>query len=65
MATYGGPYLFGKLPSVADAMYAPVVSRFLTYDMAIDKTCAAYCSRSGNPPHAGASLCQFLVPCWL
>lgn len=45
LATYGGPYLFGKLPSVADAMYAPVVTRFLTYDVAIDKTCAAYCKR--------------------
>jgi len=45
LATYGGPYLFGKLPSVADAMYAPVVTRFLTYDVAIDKTCAAYGKR--------------------
>jgi glutathione S-transferase len=40
--TYGGPYLFGKQPSVADAMYAPVVTRFLTYDVALDKACAAY-----------------------
>ncbi len=45
LATYGGPYLFGKQPSMADAMYAPVVTRFLTYDVAIDKTCAAYCKR--------------------
>lgn len=45
LATYGGPYLFGKLPSVADAMYAPVVTRFLTYDVALDKTCAAYGKR--------------------
>jgi glutathione S-transferase len=30
LATYKGEYLFGKL-SVADCMYAPVVSRFLTY----------------------------------
>ena len=45
LATYGGPYLFGKLPSVADAMYAPVVTRFLTYDVAVDKACAAYCKR--------------------
>lgn len=41
--TYGGPYLFGKQPCVADAMYAPVVTRFLTYDVIVDKTCAAYC----------------------
>ena len=45
LATYGGPYLFGKQPCVADAMYAPVVTRFLTYDVALDKTCAAYCKR--------------------
>ncbi|CAN5353286.1 glutathione S-transferase family protein [soil metagenome] len=45
LATYGGPYLFGKHPCMADAMYAPVVTRFLTYDVAIDKTSAAYCKR--------------------
>ncbi|HLG89943.1 MAG TPA: glutathione S-transferase family protein [Alphaproteobacteria bacterium] len=39
---YGGPYLFGKL-SVADAMYAPVVTRFLTYGVKLDPVCAAYC----------------------
>jgi glutathione S-transferase len=43
--TYGGPYLFGQNPSMADAMYAPVVTRFLTYDVAIDPVCAAYCQR--------------------
>lgn len=42
LGKYGGPYLFGKL-SVADAMYAPVVSRFLTYDVKLDPGCAAYC----------------------
>ncbi|WP_341914016.1 glutathione S-transferase [Polaromonas sp. YR568] len=45
LATYGGPYLFGKQPCTADAMYAPVVTRFLTYDVALDKVCAAYCKR--------------------
>lgn len=45
LATYGGPYLFGKQPCVADAMYAPVVTRFLTYDVPLDKTCAAYAKR--------------------
>jgi len=44
-ASYGGPYLFGKQLSVADAMYAPVVTRFLTYDVALDKACTAYCKR--------------------
>jgi glutathione S-transferase len=41
LATWKGPYLFGKL-SMADAMYAPVVTRFLTYDVAVDDECAAY-----------------------
>jgi glutathione S-transferase len=38
---YGGPYLFGSL-SMADAMYAPVVTRFRTYDVKLDPQCAAY-----------------------
>ncbi len=29
---YGGPYLFGEAPCAADAMYAPVCTRFATYD---------------------------------
>jgi glutathione S-transferase len=41
LATYGGPYLFGRL-SMADAMYAPVVTRFRTYGVALDPECAAY-----------------------
>ena len=45
LSVYGGPYLFGKQPCMADAMYAPVVTRFLTYDVAIDTVCAAYCKR--------------------
>jgi len=41
---YHGPYLFGVL-SMADAMYAPVVTRFLTYDVKLDRDCAGYCER--------------------
>jgi glutathione S-transferase len=43
LATYGGPYLFGARPSMADAMYAPVCSRFVTYDVKLDRACSAYC----------------------
>jgi glutathione S-transferase len=43
LAAYGGPYLFGAKPCIADAMYAPVVTRFLTYDVETDADCAAYC----------------------
>jgi glutathione S-transferase len=45
LAASGGPYLFGKAPCMADAMYAPVVTRFATYDVPLDKTCAAYSKR--------------------
>ena len=48
--TYGGPYLFGTL-TAADAMYAPVVTRFRTYDVPLDRDCDAYCERiSALPP---------------
>ena len=40
---YGGPYLFGSKPCAADAMYAPVCSRFLTYDVAVEPFAAKYC----------------------
>jgi glutathione S-transferase len=38
-----GPFLFGKTPCMADAMFAPVCARFITYDVKIDPACAAYC----------------------
>ena len=44
---YGGPFLFGPL-SMADAMYAPVVSRFRTYDVALDRQTQAYADQSGR-----------------
>lgn len=37
----GGPFLFGRF-TVADAMYAPVASRFLTYGIDLDLVSAAY-----------------------
>ena len=44
LATYGGPFLFGER-TIADAMYAPVVTRFVTYDVALEPICAAYSKR--------------------
>jgi glutathione S-transferase len=38
---YGGPFLFGAR-GMADAMYAPVATRFVTYDVKLDPVCAAY-----------------------
>jgi glutathione S-transferase len=43
LAAYGGPYLFGAKPCMADAMFAPVVTRFITYDVPLDAACVAYC----------------------
>ena len=45
LETYGGPFLFGSKRSMADAMYAPVVTRFATYDVKLDRQCSDYCER--------------------
>ena len=42
LETWGGPYLFGSRPTMADAMYAPVVLRFLTYEIGLSGASAAY-----------------------
>ena len=44
LKTYGGPFLFGEM-TAADAMYAPVCTRFKTYDVALNPACAAYRDR--------------------
>jgi glutathione S-transferase len=41
--TWKGPWLFGRRPTIADAMYAPVVTRFRTYDVRQDGLCERYC----------------------
>ncbi len=48
---YKGPFLFGKKPTMADAMYAPVCTRFITYDVELDQPAAAYCKRIAALPH--------------
>ena len=40
---YGGPYLFGTQPNMADAMYAPVCTRFNTYSIETDQVINHYC----------------------
>src|SRR3954453_20680708 len=45
LAQSGGPYLFGSQPTLADAMYAPVCTRFITYDVALPAACARYRDR--------------------
>jgi glutathione S-transferase len=39
---YGGPFLFGE-PTVADAMYAPVCTRFRTYSVELPPLLSEYC----------------------
>ncbi|HEY6869925.1 MAG TPA: glutathione S-transferase [Novosphingobium sp.] len=43
LARYGGPFLFGAKPTVADAMYAPVTRRFISYAVDISPAARAYC----------------------
>jgi glutathione S-transferase len=47
---YKGPYLFGPRPCAADAMYAPVCSRFTTYDVAVAPKALAYCNTMMTHP---------------
>ena len=49
LAAYGGPFLFGEA-SIADAMYAPVVSRFRTYGVKLDGPAKAYAERVWDLP---------------
>jgi len=39
---YGGPFLFGDRMTIGDAMYAPVCTRFVTYDVTLDAGCSAF-----------------------
>lgn len=44
-----GELLFGHF-TIADAMFAPVVSRFITYDVKLDSTAAAYANAIWSLP---------------
>jgi glutathione S-transferase len=45
LTQYGGPWLFGGAPTVADAMFAPVATRFITYSIPLERACRAYCTK--------------------
>ena len=49
----GGPYLFGAF-SIADAMYGPVVSRFVTYQVDLDADAKAYVNTMWADPAVAA-----------
>jgi glutathione S-transferase len=42
LARSGGPYLFGDSVTAADAMFAPVCTRFRTYDVKLGEIATAY-----------------------
>jgi glutathione S-transferase len=42
LQSYGGPWLFGARPTMADAMYAPECTRFRTYHVTLDAACEQY-----------------------
>jgi glutathione S-transferase len=50
LRAYGGPFLFGPTPTLADAMFAPVCSRFSTYDVSLPGDCAGYRDRVLDMP---------------
>ena len=53
LTRYCGPFLFGAAPTVADAMYAPVTQRFLSYAVPLSDQAAAYCATiTAWPPMA-------------
>jgi glutathione S-transferase len=43
LARSGGPFLFGTAFTLADAFYAPVVARFLTWQPELSATSRVYC----------------------
>ena len=49
LSRYGGPFLFGEI-TVADAMYAPVVSRLRTYGVTLEPDLQAYADRIWELP---------------
>jgi len=50
LSASGGPFLFGEQRTMADAMYAPVVTRFRTYDVKMTGACGAYCEQIAALP---------------
>ena len=43
LTQWKGPFLFGPSPTIADCMYAPVVTRFKSYDVGLNLICQDYC----------------------
>jgi len=51
LTRYGGPWLFGAHPTMADAMYAPECTRLVTYGVECEPWCTAYVATVLGCPH--------------
>ncbi|WP_428646425.1 glutathione S-transferase family protein [Roseibium sp.] len=60
----GGPFLFGDF-TIADAMFAPVVSRFLTYRLSASPAAARYCEAVKSTPAWQAWEADALKETWI
>ena len=58
-----GPFLFGGF-TLADAMYAPVVTRLLTYGVSLDPVSQAYCQAIEDLPAMKAWRAAAVVEPW-
>ncbi|CAN5366673.1 glutathione S-transferase family protein [soil metagenome] len=52
--SFGGPYLYGQEFLAPDAMFAPVVMRFITYGVELPPDCQAYVQAVLNHPAVAA-----------
>lgn len=69
LSAHGGPFLFGDRFGLADAMYAPVVTRFLTWGPELSGTSRAYVKAAREHPlmerwyaEAAAEPADWLLP---
>ena len=53
LAASGGPFLFGEVRTVADAMYAPVCTRLRTYDVEVGAVAGNYVETMLGLPEMG------------
>jgi glutathione S-transferase len=53
LAEHGGRFLFGDRPGLADCFFAPVVTRFMTYNVAVDRVCRSYMDNMMTFPAMG------------
>jgi glutathione S-transferase len=60
LAACGGPYLFGDF-SAADAFFAPVCSRLLTYALPVSETTRGYMQRNAAAPGVAAWIADALA----